>query len=63
MQQVILARGVHHSGFTIKALGAQMTTEWGVPSSQLSITATSKTDQHAKLRLAENTRIGWLGDD
>ncbi|MHB1670045.1 toll/interleukin-1 receptor domain-containing protein [Thiomonas sp.] len=53
----------HHSGFTIGELGAQMTREWGVPSSHLSITATPKTDEHAKLRLAENTRIGWPGDD
>lgn len=54
---------LHHSGFTIKELGAQMTSEWGVPSSQLSITATPKTDEHAKLRLAESTRIGWPGDE
>lgn len=53
----------HHSGFTIKQLGAQMTSEWGIPSSQLSITATPTTDERAKLRLAENTRIGWLGND
>lgn len=54
---------LHHSGFTIKELGAQMTSEWGVPSIQLSITATPKTDEHAKLRLAANTRIGWLGHE
>ncbi len=54
---------LHHSGFTITELGAQMTNEWGVPSSQLSITVTPKTNEHAKLRLAENTRIGWPGDE
>ncbi|MEO8154468.1 MAG: TIR domain-containing protein [Rhizobacter sp.] len=50
---------LHHSGFTIKALGAQMTSEWGIPSSQLSITAAPKTDEHTKLRLAEGTAIEW----
>jgi hypothetical protein len=53
---------LHHSGFTIKELGAQITSEWGVPSSQLSITSTPKTDEHAKLRLARKPRIGWLGE-
>ncbi len=54
---------LHHSGFTIKELGSQMTSEWGVPTSQLSITATPKTDEHTKLRLAANTSIGWTGDE
>lgn len=54
---------LHHSGFTIKELGAQMTSEWGVPTSQMSITATPKTGEHTKLRLAENTSIGWPGDE
>lgn len=54
---------LHHSGFTIKELGAQMTNEWGVPTSQISITATPKTGEHTKLRLAENTSIGWPGDE
>ena len=54
---------LHHSGFTIKELGAQMTSEWGVPTSQLSITTTPKTDERTKLRLAENTSIGWPGDE
>jgi hypothetical protein len=54
---------LHHSGFTIKELGAQMTSEWGIPTSQLSITATPKTGEHIKLRLAENTSIGWPGDE
>ena len=54
---------LHHSGFTTKELGAQMTSEWGLPTSQLSITATPKIDERTKLRLAENTSIGWPGDD
>lgn len=54
---------LHHSGFTIKELGAQMTSAWGIPTSQLSITATPKTDEHTKLRLAESTSIGWTGDE
>lgn len=54
---------LHHSGFTIKELGAQMTSAWGIPTSQLSITATPKTDEHTKLRLVESTSIGWIGDE
>ena len=52
----------YHNTFTIKELGAQMTSEWGVPTSQLSIAVTPKTDERTKLRLAENTSIGWPGD-
>lgn len=36
---------LHHSGFTNKELSAHMNSEWGAPTSQLSITATPKTDE------------------
>lgn len=54
---------LHHRGFTVKELGTQMTSEWGVPTSQLSITASPKTDDKAKLRLAEDTKIAWPGGE
>lgn len=54
---------LHHSGFTMKELGAQMTSEWGIPTDQIDIASTPAMPVTAKLRLRDGTAITWLTDE
>lgn len=51
---------LHHSGFTMKELGAQMTSEWGIPTDQIDIASTPAMPATSKLRLKDGSAIAWL---
>ncbi len=53
---------LHHGRFTMKDLGAQMTSEWGIPPGQLDIASTPPFSVAAKLQLRDGMTITWLSD-